>query len=204
MNTSPKIFMECIDNLDDKSYLLSMIAYNAAPALGRVKPSYLIIFHNKGKRKLYDIWQKHKHNIKSELNIKYYKLKTLYESEAVLFYNEDQLELLIKLDENLSLLQRYGYYREMSVNGCLKHLGERYEELCPHEMGIFLGYPVEDVEEFIEHPHKKALMFGYWKVYYNLEKAMNTFNIYDEMKNKVMELIGSGVEPYKVINSIAL
>lgn len=204
MNTSPKIFMECIDNLDDKSYLLSMIAYNAAPALGRVKPSYLIIFHNKGKRKLYDIWQKHKRSIKSELNIKYYKLKTLYESEAVLFYNEDQLELLIKLDENLSILQRYGYYKGMSVNGCLKHLGERYEELCPHEMGIFLGYPVEDVEEFIEHPHKKALMFGYWKVYYNLEKAMNTFNMYDEMKNKVMELIGSGVEPYKVINSIAL
>jgi hypothetical protein len=203
MNVPSENFMNLIDKLDDRSYLLSIIAYSVAPTLGKVKPSYLIIFHNKGKKRLYDLWLKHKHNIKKGLNIKFYELKKLEESEAVLFYNEDQLESLMREESNISFLQKYGYSRDMSIDECLQHLKERYVELCPHEMGVFLGYPIEDVVEFIEFPHKKALMFGYWKVYYNLEKAINTFNKYDEMKSKVIKLIGKGIQLDTIINSIS-
>lgn len=204
MTNASKNFMKLIDQFDDKNYILSIITYNAAPTIAKIKPSYLIIFHNKGKKKLYDIWQKHKHTIKRELNIKFYELKTLEESEAVLFYNRDQLELLMKREENLNFLQNYGYRKDMFIDECLQHLKERYRDLCPHEMGIFLGYPVEDVVEFIKYPHKKALMFGYWKVYSNLEKAITMFNRYDELKDRVVELIGSGIDPYKVMNKISL
>lgn len=204
MNKLSENFMNFIDKLDDRSYLLSIIAYNAAPALGKIKPSYLIVFHNKGKKKLYDFWQKYKNSIKKDLNIKFYELKRIEDSEVVLFYNEEQIKLLLEEESNLNFLEKYGYSKSMAIDECLQHLKERYINLCPHEMGIFLGYPIEDVIEFIEFPHKKALMFGYWKVYNNLEKAINTFNKYDEMKNEVIKLIVKGIQPYKVITNIGL
>lgn len=204
MNLSNNNFMDCIDKLDDKNYLLSLIAYSAAPTLGRLKPSYLLIFHNKGKRKLYDLWRVYKKGIKNELNIKFYILKTLKDSEAVLFYNEEQVEDLLK-DEKISFfLKKYGYSRYMSINECLNHLKNRYESLCPHEMGVFLGYPIEDVDDFISFPNKKALMFGYWKVYSHLEEAKRVFSKYDETKYEVMELIRKGIKPEMVINSIRI
>ena len=35
----------------------------------------------------------------------------------------------------------------------------------PHEMGVLLGYPVEDVRGFMEQNGQNALYQGYWKVY---------------------------------------
>lgn len=204
MNLSQSNFMDFIDKLDDKNYLLSTIVYSAAPVLGKLKPSYLLIFHNKGKRKLYDLWAKYKWSIMDELKIKFYHMKTFKDSEAVLFYNEEQLEKLLKAEKNLYFLKRYGYSNNMSIDEYLNHLKNRYEKLCPHEMGIFLGYPLEDVDEFIKYPNKKALMFGYWKVYSHLEEAKSIFYKYDEIKNEVMELIRRGIKPDRIINTIRI
>ncbi|HJG30205.1 MAG TPA: DUF3793 family protein [Collinsella ihuae] len=45
----------------------------------------------------------------------------------------------------------------------------------PHEMGLFLGYPYEDVVGFIQHRGRDYLAVGMWKVYADLERALATF-----------------------------
>ena len=52
----------------------------------------------------------------------------------------------------------------------------------PHETGIFLNYPVEDVRGFIEHDGRGELMCGYWKVYHNPGRAQMTFLAYDKAR----------------------
>lgn len=58
----------------------------------------------------------------------------------------------------------------------MKRLGESDE--FPHEIGLFLGYPVEDVKGFIENKASCAKCVGYWKVYGDEEKAQKLFNQY--------------------------
>ena len=41
----------------------------------------------------------------------------------------------------------------------------------PHEVGLFLGYPPEDVEGFIENKACSCKLTGYRKVYSDEEKA---------------------------------
>ena len=53
---------------------------------------------------------------------------------------------------------------------------------CPHELGIFLGIPIEDVKDFMECTNKKCLLCGYWKVYNNYYTAEKTFKQYDIIK----------------------
>ena len=46
----------------------------------------------------------------------------------------------------------------------------------PHEIGLFLSYPAEDVRGFLEHRPCKCT--GCWKVYENEEAARKTFDRY--------------------------
>lgn len=48
----------------------------------------------------------------------------------------------------------------------------------PHEIGYFLGYPYDDVHEFIVQRGENYKVFGAWKVYANVEQALATFDAY--------------------------
>ncbi len=48
----------------------------------------------------------------------------------------------------------------------------------PHEIGYFLGYPYDDVHEFIVQRGENYKIFGAWKVYTNVEQALATFDAY--------------------------
>lgn len=48
----------------------------------------------------------------------------------------------------------------------------------PHEIGIFLGYPLDDVRGFIRHCGRGCKCTGCWKVYGNAEEAERLFQKY--------------------------
>ena len=48
----------------------------------------------------------------------------------------------------------------------------------PHEIGYFLGYPYDDVHEFIVQHGENYKIFGPWKVYTNVGQALATFDSY--------------------------
>lgn len=80
-------------------------------------------------------------------------------------------------DETVNrLLNEHGYPCG-SCNGCVVHLMNRLrgEEEFPHEIGLFLGYPPEDVCGFIENKAACAKCVGCWKVYGDEEKAKRKF-----------------------------
>ena len=63
---------------------------------------------------------------------------------------------------------------------CIVQLMKRmntYKEF-PHEIGLFLGYPPEDVSGFIEHNAKDCKCAGCWKVYGNAQEAQKTYAKY--------------------------
>ena len=62
----------------------------------------------------------------------------------------------------------------------------------PHEMGLLLGYPVEDVEGFIENKGHNYLYSGYWKVYGHVEEKKALFNRYEEARKILIQLLASG------------
>jgi hypothetical protein len=61
---------------------------------------------------------------------------------------------------------------------CLKKKFETYRQF-PHEIGLFLGYPVDDVLGFVKNKGQNYKFCGYWKVYGNVEKAKNNFYCYE-------------------------
>lgn len=193
-------YMNVVKNYNDKEYLYSTIAHSAAPTLARVKPSSLLIFSKDNKNLKY-AWKKYKKEIKDNLEIKFFELNKTEKNTVVLFYNSKMLEKIIKQRNNIKFLERFGYSKKMSLTQCLFILRERYEGVCPHEIGIFLGYPVKDVDIFVNCPNKKCLLVGYWKVYNDIEKAKNIFDKYDKVKYNIMNLIIKGINPTEILGS---
>jgi len=74
------------------------------------------------------------------------------------------------------VLERYGY-RSFSVEASLAYLQKRLQnsEGFPHEIGIFLGYPMGDVLGFIEHGGRNCKCCGLWKVYCDECEALKQF-----------------------------
>lgn len=187
-------FLSIISNYDDFEYLLLVIITNCAPTLKKRKTASLINFSN-NIRLLNVLWEQYKDKVRKKLDIDFFELKKDKNSTIVLFYDDEMLELSIKDRENIKFLERFGYRSHMNVYECLCLLSERYKNMCPHEIGVFLGYPIEDVIAFVDCPDMKCKLIGYWKVYYNEERAKAIFNAYDLIKQNVTELILKGYKP---------
>lgn len=187
-------FLNIINSYDDFEYLLLVIISNCAPTLKKQKTASLINFSD-NVRGLNVLWKRYKYKVKRKLNINFFELKKNRNSIVVLFYNDEMLENSIRDKRNIKFLKRFGYNDCMNVYECLCLLSRRYQSMCPHEMGVFLGYPIEDVIAFVDCPNVKCKLIGYWKVYYNEERAKAIFNNYDLIKQNVTELIIKGYKP---------
>lgn len=77
------------------------------------------------------------------------------------------------------LLEECGYPFERPGQ-CVVQLVKKLQETAefPHEIGLFLGYPPEDVRGFIENQAENCKCIGYWKVYGDVEAACKKFSQY--------------------------
>lgn len=86
-----------------------------------------------------------------------------------------------------------------SLDSCLRHLQARISErntagcpAFPHEIGIFLGYPLEDVSGFIENKGRNCSLTGAWKVYGDADSARRAFERFDKCSTVYNRLWKSG------------
>lgn len=103
----------------------------------------------------------------------------LWRENAVLIYTYrlSHLKKELEVPEAMELLHKYGY-RTSDVGDCIRHLKWRLGNTpCfPHEIGIFLGYPLKDVRGFIENGGKNCKCCGLWKVYCDEKEAVRLFD----------------------------
>ncbi len=185
---------EFTNRYSDFEFLSYLIVFYAAPTFADEKPSNLIIFKN-NLRSAHDLWHKYKTRIKKEFNISFYELQIRDNSTVVLFYRKRSLENLLNHPDYNNYLKKIGYLEPSDIECSLLKLRGEYSCGCPHEIGLFLGYPLDDVIAFTQCPKKKYLAVGYWKVYYNLEKAMDVFKKYDSLKQSVYIKLKKGINP---------
>ena len=83
----------------------------------------------------------------------------------------------------LSFLSRYGY-RCFHADAALDRLRKRLDQTTefPHEIGLFLGYPLGDVKGFIQNSGKNSKCCGSWKVYCNESETEKLFEKFQKCR----------------------
>lgn len=92
-----------------------------------------------------------------------------------------------------ALLQEAGYGTRSSEQ-CVAHLARRFqaEGEFPHEVGLFLSYPPQDVRGFIENHAVNYKCAGLWKVYGDVELAQHLFAKFKKCTDIYCELWRAG------------
>lgn len=188
-----------VTNMNMKA-LDTQLALQCAPVLMNYKISNLLIVE---KEKISQVMQLFP---KTELSCKL--LMVSGEKAAFLIYREKELISYLERMEVREMMENFGYAR-YSLEEILEEFSARYTQYVeadgnfPHEMGLLLGYPVEDVAGFIRNEGENFLYSGYWKVYTNLSEALKHFERYDQAKETAVRMVSEGKNIFHILNNEA-
>lgn len=111
----------------------------------------------------------------------------------VYLYRQSDLARDLADPEIRAFLQTYDYCLD-TVDTALDDLEERIKTCpaFPHEVGVFLSYPLEDVKCFIAYGGNKCQLCGHWCAYSQTEAAQLCFNRYDQCSHSYRNLYRCG------------
>ena len=116
-------------------------------------------------------------------------------------YRKSRLDEALKESEACKLLKSCGYcFTESSeaIEMLSKQLTNKAD--FPHEIGVFLGYPICDVIEIIRNKGQNAKLTGCWKVYGNVADARLRFSRFKKCTDTYIRPweMGRGIEKLTV------
>lgn len=172
--------------------LENLLAYHCGPALAGIKPANIAACH---KSRIPDV-----HNeierLNAELNVKDIYIEVLCEcdiSVLVMVYRKKVLEKHLHNPEMNEFLSAFEYPNNATVAEYIDFLrGRLNDNSFPHEIGVFLGYPLHDIYGFINHRDDGCLLIGDWKVYEDAEGAKKLFSRYKACRKAILRRLTSG------------
>lgn len=173
-----------INRVSGRYYAIYLLTEHCMPVLLGLKPSNIITAHKKkvvNQDEFIDCIYKEVLGFRCRLSI-------LFESDNVyilLIYKYNLMKEILSKEANYRFLRKLGYgHSDNTVEKYIDFIRRRYYRYkeggapFPHEIGILLGYPLEDVKGFIENHGRSYLLNGYWKVYGDVKQAKETFHLY--------------------------
>lgn len=180
-----------------------LIIENCAPTLANLKTGEIVNykFRNLERAKKCIYLLNKKLNLRG-VNIKILQIRK--RSLLLYVYRGKRLKCDLSCPLAREFLKKCGY-NELDIDNAIQQLATRMHENkekneFPHEIGLFLSYPIHDVKGFIENKGKNCRHCGYWKVYSEEERAISMFAKFDKCKNVYKQMCSKGVN----INKLAI
>ena len=169
---------------------------HCSPLLAGIKVSNLFSIKYEIYDELYEKVSALNKNInKKDIYIQIIKKTTSLDSFYLIFAYR-KTKLTERINEKLihNFLKNYGYFNCYGLEDYLYVLTNKLisSENFPHEIGIFLGYPLNDVVSFIKEKGQNFVSCGTWKSYSNKKHYEKVFSIYKKCKEIYTDLYKKG------------
>ena len=173
-----------------------MILRHCSPTLAGLKTGNIITCEYESASVLYENMREW-NRVLGRKHLRMLSLSYFGGKAIVYIYRPSALRRDLDTEGARDLLDELGYPRS-SPERCISELSVRLRrhKSFPHEIGLFLGYPPEDVLGFIKSPRSGFKLTGCWKVYGDAERAKLTFEKFEKCTNIYTALWkhGSSVE----------
>ena len=169
-----------------------MIVRHCAPTLAGLKTGNIFTVDYRNKRELNEELCR-MNSLLNEKGVQMICLRARNRRALIYTYRPGKLKRDLADKEAKKILLESGYWEEHRESRVRK-LKERIQECegFPHEIGLFLGYPPEDVRGFIECCGKQYKICGYWKVYGDQRKAEKQFASFAKCTLTYMKCLQQG------------
>jgi len=159
-----------------------MIVKYCSPVLAGIKTGNMFNYYDSSKNALNII--KGYNKVFNKFGVYFYILNSKNDCSLIYVYRPDMLEKDFK-QKYVKLFMTEEGYNVSDIGLCIKTLSERIKlkDDFPHEIGLFLSYPIYDVLGFIKNKGSNFKYCGFWKVYDNEDYAKSVFGGYERCTN---------------------
>ena len=182
--------------------LAAFLAVAAAEVLSGAKPANMIRIPNQRLpcgRRMYRLWQKFGLELIKDLPLSVRPMRTEKDSVLLLIYRPDLLERRLRGRTMQTFLARQNYPRPLTLEKTLQHLQESFRGGIPHEVGMFLGYPVKDVKGFMEQGTGPSQGRGMWRIYGPPERSLRLSDFYRSKREEMITKLATGSIPFQLL-----
>ena len=184
---------------EDRDCLASFLALELAEVLQGAKPANLVCLSNKRRscgRNLYLLWKEHGSALIEASGLKVRVLADRGTSVLLLLYSRDALGSLLAQKSVRVILGKAGYPEPACFEAVLSELEHRVEgEGFPHEIGVFLGYPLKDVVGFMGWAQLSFTCQGPWKIFGNPAPSLELAENHRKCRCEMSLQLASGCNP---------
>ncbi len=168
---------------------LKWLIEHLAPVIFGVKPSEILSY-----RKFdCDRCQKLCHIEQAFKNAKNIKLRRIHQDNdeiKIFFYNPKALKAHLEKPKAAICLKKFGYPIDEDIEIQIDDLVGRIEKgLCPHEIGVFLGYPIKDVLGYLGWSSLSHTKTRCWKIYGDSYESDKLYEQIICMRQRVRKVI---------------
>ena len=170
-----------------------MIVRHCAPTLAGLKVGNLFSYRYEDSKELHETIRERNASLNKK-GVYFVLVKEENGMALVYVYRRKQLEKILADPEIQSFLMKYGYFA-FDIDSCLKVLSRRLlKHDFPHDIGVFLGYPLDDIKAFIANKGANCQCIGCWKAYTNIHEAEKTFNLFKKCTRIYCERFFEGTD----------
>ena len=171
-----------------------ILAYHCAPALAGLKPSNLVSLSREEFPDMEERLEVYR-QLFAPRGGAFRTLCGCGRNVLLLVYRPAELERALRAPLSAALLKKDGYDAGEDLAAMLDRLSQRLRVKgdFPHEIGLFLGYPPEDVAGFQRHRGRNCKLCGHWKVYSDVERAKTLFRRYDQCREHLCARLAMGM-----------
>lgn len=189
--------MEIVQRMDSRK-IGNQLVLQCAPLIVGLKMSNLFIIQNEHISKMYRLLK--------ESRISYYVFLVTEKMSTLFLYDREKLENFLSKKQTRLFFQEESYLdfdlqKVLFRFRCQYRLYWSGKRDFPHELGLLLGYPIEDVNGFILNKGKKSLYTGYWKVYDDVQGKKELFRMYELAKETLIQLVFNGISIAEIIDT---
>lgn len=175
--------------------LAAFLTLGTAEVLAGVKPANLLRISNRRYpcgRNMYQLWQRYGQQLLENSSIVAATMRCDESGILLLLYAPALLQRRLDSRSSRTFLQSLHYRNPRHIATTLEDLTAHFvEEEFPHEIGLFLGYPLKDVTAFMGRTQLKATAQRLWKIYGHARRSHALADLYQQQHQRIANLLRS-------------
>lgn len=175
----------------ERECLAAFLAMETAEVLEGVKPANLINLADRRQpcgRNLFQLWQRHGHSLLAASGLAWLELPGRRGSLLLLIYQAETLTALLARPATQAVLTRAGYANPADPEAALEQLAQRLtQDEFPHEIGVFLGYPLKDVAAFLGWVELPVTCQVLWRIYGKPERSLALADLFRQSRCRMAQ-----------------
>jgi hypothetical protein len=188
-----------MENRSIPCYFFKWLTVELAPTILGEKPSTLLSFADSRTFPRLTFWRKYGAVFLRDSSITWTVVKETKTCLTILFYHPVSLECCLQQSEHCRFLAEFGYRPECSLCENLECLKKRYQNGCPHEIGLLLGIPLKDVLGFMGRGQECLSCRGMWCIYGDPGPSIRVMEKIDASKTQAAGLLNNGINPRNIL-----